>query len=204
MVEEMDILTIFFGIVSVIGVIGTLYYGSKSVHHNRELKRIVWSDLASASHRLRNKIKKKFRPDIVFTPDRRGATIANLMFEVGENIILYVGIREDQRENDFVFSSEKWKKDWEIVKTEKYFHYIPKALLKENNANLLILDDFAMSGTSLTSIVDFLLNKGFSEDKIKTATIVCTDAAHDAGKAPDFWWKKTPHTDFEFPWGGAR
>lgn len=200
----MDIVTIFFGIVSVAGAIGTIHYGRKSSHLNRELKRIVWSDLESASRGLRTKIKKKFRPDIVFTPCRRGAVVANLMFEVGENIILYVGIREDRREKNFDFSSEEWKKDWEVVETEKYFHYIPKAMLKERNANLLILDDFAMSGTSLKNIVNFMLNKGFSEDKIKTATIVCTDAAHDAGKAPDFWWKKTPHADFEFPWGRAR
>ena len=201
----MDILTIFFGIVGVAGTIGTIYYGRKSSRLNRELRRIAWSDLKSASRELRNKIKEKFQPDIVFAPCRRGATIANLVFEVGENIILYVGIREDRRvEEKFVFSSDAWKKDWEVVETEKYFHYIPKAMLKERNANLLILDDFAMGGTSLKNIVDFLLNKGFSEDKIKTATIVCTDVAHDASKAPDFWWKKTPYTDFEFPWGKAR
>lgn len=201
----MDIFTIFFGIVSVAGVIGTIHYGKKSLHLNRELRRIAWSDLKSASRDLKNKIKgEKFYPDIVFTPCRRGATVANLVFEVGENIILYVGIREDRREDKFVFSSNGWKKDWEVVKTEKYFHYIPNAMLKEKNLNLLILDDFAMSGTSLTNIVDFLLSKGFSEDKIKTATIVCTDVAHDAGKAPDFWWKKTPYIDFEFPWGRAR
>ena len=207
----MDPSTNFYEIVAVAGVIGTFagiivscYYGRKSSRCNRELKRFIWSDLESASRGLRNKIKKKFRPDIVFTPCRRGAAVANLMFEVGENIILYVGIREDRQEKKFDFSSKEWKKDWEVVETEKYFHYIPKAMLKERNANLLILDDFAMSGTSLKNIVNFLLDKGFSEDNIKTATIVCTDATYDAGRAPDFWWKKTPYTDFEFPWGRAR
>jgi hypoxanthine phosphoribosyltransferase len=200
----MDILTIFFGIVGATGTIGTIYYGRKSSHLNRELKRIPWSDLKSASRELRKEINRKFKPDIVFSPCRRGVTIANLVFDVGENVILYVGIREDLREKDFYFSGNAWKEDYAVVETKKYEHYIPKGMLKERDINLLILDDFAMSGSSLEKIKDFLVNEGFSEEKIKTATVVCTDAAYDAGKAPDFWWKKTPYTDFEFPWGKAR
>ena len=61
-----------------------------------------------------------------------------------------------------------------------------------------------MSGTSLQKLKEFLVKDGFPRENIKTATIVCTDAAHDADMAPDFWWRKTPYTDFEFPWGKAR
>ncbi|CAD6492150.1 MAG: hypothetical protein CHKLHMKO_00238 [Candidatus Argoarchaeum ethanivorans] len=205
---KMDILTIIFGIVGAMGTMGTIYYGIKSLHLNRELKRITWSDFKSASRELKKEINKNFKPDIVFSPCRRGATIANLVFDVGENVILYVGIREDHREDNFCFLGDAWKNAWKedfaVVKTNKYYHYIPMGMLKKKNINLLILDDFAMSGTSLQKLKEVLLEKGFHKENIKTATIVCTDAAYDADMAPDFWWRKTPYTDVEFPWGKAR
>ena len=187
--------TIFFGILS-------YYYYNKVSHLNKERRRVTWNDLPIESRELKRKIMRDFKPNMVFTPCRRGATIANLMFSVDENILLYVGIREDLRVGKKLESPPK---DYEIVSpTGKYKHYIPKALLNEKmDVNLLILDDFADTGDSLKTIVDFLLEKGFQRSKIKTATIVCSETALRGEKEPDFFSLKMP-SDFYFPWGRAR
>ena len=127
----MDILTIIFGIIGAMGTMGTIYYGIKFSGINRELKRITWSDFKSASRELRKEINRNFKPDIVFSPCRRGATIANLVFNVGENVILYVGIREDRREDNFCFLGEAWKKDFAVVETNRCYHYLPMGMLKK-------------------------------------------------------------------------
>jgi len=143
--------------ISTIGTIGTVFFGilsiyfyKKTLHLNEERRRITWSDLPIESQELKRKIMRDFKPNIVFTPCRRGATIANLMFSVDENILLYVGIREDLRAEKKLESPPK---DYEIISpTGKYKHYIPKALLNEKkDVNLLILDDFADTGDSLMS-----------------------------------------------------
>lgn len=201
----MDISTIC----GIVGIIGTLSFGVLSVYFykknlklNEEKRRIEYSDLMKASKGLKGKILKKFQPDVLFTPCRRGATIANLMLDVGENIPLYVGFREDLRE-DILKSPPK---NYEIApKTGKYNHYIPEGLLNENkDSNILVIDDFVDSGDSLKTIVEFLITKGFQRDKIKTATIVCTKTAIRSGKNSNFYVYEDMPYDFYFPWGRAR
>ncbi len=192
-------------ILGVGGIILSFYFQHENKKLQKELKRITWSDLVIAAREFRIKINKVFKPDIIFSPCRRGATIANLFIGVNENIFLFVGVREDIRDGDkFKCIPEKLNEHWDTIGTNKYKQYIPKQLLENKQAKLLILDDFAMSGDSLLAITDYLIKNGFDRSNIKTATIVCTDAAFDAKKMPDFFWLKSPHTDFYFPWGKAR
>lgn len=187
------LLTILFGFL-------TLFFGLENKRLNEEKRRINWEDLLSLTKELKQKIYKKYEPEIFFSPCRRGATIANLMFLANDNISLYVGIREDLREKKKLKFQPK---GYEIIpQTGKYNHYIPKSLLEETKSNLLILDDFTDTGDSLKSIVDFLLTKGFDENRIKTATVVCSETAHRGGKNPNFDSITMP-PDFYFPWGRA-
>lgn len=213
-----DDINIILGIVTIISLIlaiagyfssrrshkENIYSNEKIIHLNEERRRITWSDLLSTCQELRSGIERGFKPDIIFTPCRRGATIANLMFGVGENILMYVGIREDSREEK---KFESPPKDYKSVPpTGKYNHYIPSALLaidERKDMNLLVLDDFVDTGDSLKAIVDFLSDEGFQRDNIKTATIVCSEAARRGGKEPDFFSLVMP-PDFYFPWGKAR
>ena len=194
--------TFFFGIVSIHFYKKTSRFEKEIFHLNEERRRVTWSDLLSESKELKRKIERDFKPGIIFTPCRRGATIANLMFDISENILLYVGIREDCREEKKL---EFPPKDYEAVSpTGKYNQYIPRTLLDERkDANLLILDDFVETGDSLKATVDFLLKKGFQKDKVKTATIVCSKVALRGRKAPNFFSLEMP-SDFYFPWGKAR
>lgn len=197
--------TFFFGIVSIHFYKKTSRFEKEIFHLNEERRRITWSDLLSESQELKGMIERDFKPGIIFTPCRRGATIANLMFGIGENILLYVGIREDIRKDHKGEKFESPPKGYEVIpKTGKYKHYIPIGLLDEKkNVNLLILDDFVDSGDSLKAIVDFLGERGFQRDKIKTAAIVCTKTALGSRKAPNFFPLEMD-PDFYFPWGKAR
>lgn len=91
----------------------------------------------------------------------------------------------------------------EVVSTSKWNIYIPESLFKENDKRLLILDDFTMSGDSVTQLVDFFIEKGFSPEKVKTASLICTNTAIDGGKAPDYYCFDIPDAQFYFPWGKA-
>jgi hypoxanthine phosphoribosyltransferase len=186
------LLTIFFGLLSA-------YYQMENKRLNKEKRRINWEDLMSLTRSLRQKIYRDYKPQIFFSPCRRGATIANLMFLPNENVPLYVGIREDTR---VTHKLNLDKKDFEVVSTGKYDHYIPNSLFEKTDSKLLIIDDFAETGDSLSTIVKYLIGKGFDKDKIKTATVVCSQTAVNANKKPDFFSIEMPG-DFYFPWGKA-
>ena len=198
---------IIYGIGGILGTLSfgilSIYFYKKTLKLNAEKESITHEHLFKDSKKLKNNILKEFEPDVLFTPCRRGATIANLMFDVSENILLYVGIREDLRKGKL----KSKPKGYEVVpRTKKYKHYIPRGLLDEKkDANLLIIDDFADSGDSLKTIVDFLVNDNhFQRDKVKTATIVCTKTAIRNGKKSNFFIYDEMPPDFYFPWGKAR
>jgi len=193
--KDNTFLTVIFGVGS---IFITIYYQIKNKQLNK--KKITWEELQDFTNSLRKKINTGYKPDIYFSPCRRGATIANLMFLADENIPLFVGIREDNRGKNTAFAFKH--EGFVISKTEKYNHYIPKGLLDQKKFKLLIIDDFADTGDSLKTIVDFLVDNGFEKENIKTATVVCSETAHRARKAPDYFSTIMP-SDFRFPWGEA-
>jgi len=197
-----------FGIVgSAWGIATYLYTSRKSAQLYKELRRVTWDEIRLASHKLRKDIEKSFQPSVVFAPCRRGATIANLMFDNEENVLLHVGIRIDKRVDGATLMANPPTNDWQVAETEKYYHYIPQALVnllaKDKMARLLILDDYAMTGDALKRIIDFFLERGVERRNLKTATLICTAAAREGKKLPDFYWHKTTYSEFYFPWGKA-
>ena len=141
-------------VIGILGVILAWHYGWKSAELYKKLRTITWDELRMASRELRKKIEKKFQPDVIFTPCKRGATIANLMFDVDETIFLYVGTRIGIQEKRSASLPKDWEEGWDVVETGKYYQYIPQILLNLNkDIKLLIVDDFAMTGDSLKEIV---------------------------------------------------
>jgi hypoxanthine phosphoribosyltransferase len=208
--ELVDAIGFTVGIVGFVwGIVTYVYSTRKSARLYKELRRITWDEIRLASRKLRKNIERSFHPSVVFAPCRRGAAIANLMFDTEENILLHVGIRIDKRTKNAKEFAKSRTDDWKIVETGKYYHYIPLSLInllsKDKTAKLLILDDYAMTGDSLKGIVDLLLNNGVEQDNLRTAALVCTAGAWDGKghKVPDFWWLKTTYDEFYFPWGKA-
>ena len=194
-------------------------YQRESKELQKRLRTITWDELRMRSQELRKKIESgqseipetgqpeipPFQPDIIFTPCRRGATVANLMYGVDQNILLYVGIRVDNYRGTPSPTEIALPRNtgWEVADTSKYSHYIPSILFEFKDArNLLILDDFAMSGNSLAGVKRRFVEKGFNGE-IKTATIVCTDTAKQLRQEPDYYSLDVTDNDFYFPWGKA-
>lgn len=167
----------------------------------RKRKKITWDELPKKSRSLRDEIRREFDPDLIVTPGLRGGTILNLMYGVKENRLIYVGIREDTRGPRGLASKPK---GYVLLnQTDKYNHYVPAGIREEDaDRNVLILDDFVHTGESMMRFKENIVDLGFDPENVKTATIVCSEAAETGGKAPDFYSVTMP-PEFEFPWGEA-
>ncbi|MCL2643249.1 MAG: hypothetical protein FWD52_07040 [Candidatus Bathyarchaeota archaeon] len=173
-------------------------------------------------NKLRTELKKQFKPTVIFAPCCRGATIANAMFDNQDNRLpIYVGIRMTNPERspnnkqikktyDKIHkSSTETNSCWIEAKTEKHIHFIPTQLiemLKQNpNEKLLLLDDYASSGTSQKLIYQAIKNAtNIDDNRIRRASLVVDRAAID-NLSVHFWWKlnKSKNYNFYFPWGKA-
>jgi hypoxanthine phosphoribosyltransferase len=199
--RTMDYLSWFFGGTTVVGLLFTIYYGRKSSHLEADRKKIEWADIQSCANDLGAEIKRSFSPDAILTPGLRGATFTNLLAEkFGGAVPVLVGV-------------ESWKADvgafstlpsFITIETSKWYVHIPGCLLDFKERNLLIIDDFAMSGDFLERLKNLLISNGFAPGNIKTACIAATNVAVHSNKGPDYSWMKTPDDSFYFPWGKAK
>jgi hypoxanthine phosphoribosyltransferase len=190
------------GVVSVVGTIGTIYYGRMTRKLNRERISFTWSELQAGARDLARMVKESsFPPEIILTPSVRGTTVAGIIvLEFDSGLPLYTCIQEDVH-RPFSFQPDGYTK----VETSKWRIHVPEALRSHSDKKILIVDDFAMSGDALIEIRECLTERfGFREDAVRAATLVCTSAAKAGNKAPDFFWYKSPSPDFYFPWGRAR
>lgn len=196
----MDPLSIGLAILSVAGTAGTFYYGIKSNRLERERRKLSWDDLTVAALDLAQKVTKEFQPDLIYALSARGTAVSLMALpELGCNLPLYVGLAEDEKHHKFCFRPDAF----EQLKTTKWTLHVPVALFCNSKRKVLVVDDFVMSGDSLKAVVDLLVSKGFDQQNIKTAAIVSTRVAADAGKAPNFTWLNVPDANFYFPWGKA-
>jgi len=206
--EPITLVSFVIGIVGFCwGIVTWTYNYKKTRRLYDQLRRVTWDEIRLGSRELRSKFEHDFHPTAVFAPCRRGATIANLMFDTSENILLHVGIRTDKRVKDQEMSTHLPTKDWKVVETDKYYHYVPRALIDFLHANLdaklLVLDDFAMTGDSLKGFTDFFESQGVKRENIKTVALVGTRASIEGKNLPDLCWFKTTEEQFYFPWGRA-
>jgi hypoxanthine phosphoribosyltransferase len=198
-----DPLSLFFISTTIIGIVLTVYYGRKSIELEKSKKKLEWSDLQSCANDLGSKLKqrKSFLPKIIFTPGLRGATFANLLLgELDHDVPIFVGI-SSWKDNPHAIRQIN---GFIQIETKKWYVYIPESILDFTGQNLLILDDFAMSGDFLEKVRDLLISKGFESKNIKTMCIATTKVAVHNHKSPDYFWMETTDDNFYFPWGKAK
>jgi len=146
------------------------------------------------------KIKKDFVPDVVFTPGLRGATFANLLVaEFNEEIPVVVGISIIKQDATVINLP-----NYHLIETTKWSVYIPEQLFAFSQKNILIVDDFAMSGDFLHNLSATLIARGFAKEHIRTMCVAVTKVAIKAHKAPDYYWFQAEEANFYFPWGKAK
>ncbi|MDR2719756.1 MAG: hypothetical protein LBC03_02995, partial [Nitrososphaerota archaeon] len=149
--------------------------------------------------KIYEKAKEGFKPDVIFAPCSRGATIANAMFDKQEERLpIYVGMRinKDDTASNIGKISEKHEKckqmncnnkkcdktDWFVAHTAKHYHFIPYQLIEllrtYKNINVLLLDDYANSGNSQRAIYQTIKTAAhISDDRIRAASFAVDNSA---------------------------
>ena len=193
-----NIVTIVLSILTVLGTIGTFYFGYKSVRLERMKNSLTWREVESGALHLLKKAEATFKPDILLMLSGPGAIITSLgMIQARRFYPVYTAMLEDKRGTLFQC---KPKGHIEIA-TRKWIIHLPEQLFAETDKRIMIIDDCVISGDVQTSMCDFLEKKGFPKENIFFATLVCSQIAIEANKAPDLYWYLNPHKDLFFPWG---
>lgn len=196
-----EIVNWFFGIVGVVGVLLTVYYENKTRKLERLNKSLSWSELQAGTHDLTKQFRGSFQPEVILSPNLRGGILSHLIMDSYDyHIPVFIGqIFWRKLEGEIPSIPDHFQ-----IQTGKWMLYIPKSLMEFSDKKLLIVDDFAMSGDTLASVKQVLVENGFDENKIKTVSLVTTKVAIQNSKASDYFWKAAEDDDFYFPWGKAR
>lgn len=187
--------------VGAVSVALTVHFARKADRANRARKSLDWHDLLAASNDLAQRIKRECTPAAIVTPGLRGATFANLLASefVGQPPV-YVGVSTWKREqHGAVFIDDAIE-----IETKKWSVAIPRAVTRHPDGDILIVDDFVMSGDFLDRLRDELVRAGVDQQRIRSASIAATRVAIKNHKAPDYYWWTADDDDFFFPWGKAR
>jgi len=174
-----------------------------AVRSRRRLKTIAWEDLQKAARHLASKIKNEdFIPDLIIAPGPRGGIVAELVaqqFTMPPHILVGTTVRAKDADSwrtpiTFVeFPSVKWS----VFFPEQVTELCP-------GSKILLIDDYARTGESITLISDWLASCGNDNTNIKTATVAVSEIAIDNQRDPDHHWKRVDSSDFSFPWGAAK
>lgn len=185
--------------ISILSILFAINAKRKSQYH-------TWEKLRKYAKRIAQKVAQdNFIPDVIFTPSAVCSSIAFLVAEkIDVTLPIFVGLREDwQGEGKYLIDIRKYDCKMTTADTNKWRHYIPHTLCKMTDKRILIVDDFVMTGSSLDGIKKQLVACGFDRDNIKTATLLCTQAALNNKTNSDYYLDITDDLDHKFPWGIA-
>lgn len=192
--------------VGLIGAVLTIYYARRANAISEARRRLGWSDLVAASDDLADRITNELgrSPAAILTPGLRGATISNLLArDLPGDPPTFVGISIWISPNEPAVQINE--RQYFKIDTEKWHVYVPRAVLDiPRDEDILIVDDFAMSGDFQIKFKGELVKRGFSAGKIHSVAVAVTKVAIANHKAPDYYWFVTDADEFYFPWGKAR
>ena len=145
----MEKITIVLAVVSVLGTIGTFYFGARSVRLERIKNSLTWKEVESGSLDLLNRAEAAFKPDILLMTSGPGAIIASLaMIQARRFFPVYTAILEDKRSARFHCEPKGHFK----VFTKKWIVHLPEQLCNEVDKRIMVIDDCVISGDVQTAI----------------------------------------------------
>jgi hypoxanthine phosphoribosyltransferase len=196
--RNMTWLNILLGILTVLGVIGTFYFGLRARSLRWEMRRFTWSDIHMAARNQITEAIEKFQPEMIVTMAGPGAIVPNIaMRETKEYLPIFTIWVRHPAAPEFLIEPLNHHK----VLTSRWIYYVPKFIFSYTDRRILLFDDCVVTGDTLQKIVDLLVEKGFSRDNILTSALVTTEIALDSGKAPDIYTYVVPDGNFYMPWG---
>jgi len=196
--RNMSILNLISLVIGIAGLLGTLYFGLKSIYLQRKIKRFEWGDIEAGVRYLSKEVSSRFDPELILTISAPGAIVANLFVTHRSEITpVYIRItlkKEDPRSLSFTT-------DHHIIVTSKWRIAVPNALLRHNDKKLLILDGSVITGDAMDNLLKLLNENGFDRGNILTAALITSDVARSSNKGPDITWQEVPGSDAYLPWG---
>lgn len=197
----MDIFNIICGVITIISFAVTIFFGMKSSKLEKALRKMEWSDVLSAVDLLWFQLRKdNYIPDVILSPGLRGCFFAELLVnKMGHDIPVLVGssIIEDKKNVDELngYTKIPVREDWNI--------FIPDIVFRLQNAKILIVDDFTLSGQFPVDLKKQLFCNGIRKENVKSFYAVITTVTKSKGSIPDYYWKEVSDDNFYFPWGKA-
>ena len=188
----------FIGIgLSAIGIYLTLS-GNKKI---RDSKTIDWIQIHVGSRYLSKKIvKDKFAPDYILAPGPRSSIIAQeIANNLNEELPIFTGFVS--KENLF---NNALDNDFVIIQVNQWYLHLPLSVKSLKGKNVLIVQDWILSGESLEHIKKKLLELGYEEERIRCCAIAVTQVPLRRKHRPNYYYKVVDPDECYFPWGKAR
>ena len=185
-------LTLFFGIIGVLGVVLTWH----TFVQQRDL-RYSWNAIYRGVKHLHGEIaNSNWKPEILVTVTGSGAIMANLFMKVmNERLPLYTVMLEDPR--------RPWKNTppaHRKLSAGRWLINVPESLLQEGKEkNILIVDSSFFSGHTMKTLKDVLAENGFRE--VRHACFVRLQSPQGATFEPDYCRHQSEKSVFYYPWG---
>ncbi len=200
------VLTILFGITTLVGVGISVFYGRRAEFYfqrtlelESRLHSFDWQDVLVGVTDLAAEVKS-VGVDLIFAVSLRGAILSYFLADVlPTNPPVVVGVQQWNDEAPLLDQLA----GYEIVATGRSQVQIPDALRAYSDRTLLIVDDLAFSGDAMAAIKEEIIGWGFERARTKTLTLVATNVAIKNDKAPDLYWQAVDKIGF-FPWGRGR
>lgn len=186
----------------VIGIAGFLYAVVANKRRRKERlhrqQRFEWNHIYQGVRQIcRDLLKSGFRPELLIGVPGAGLIITELtVIELGDVLPVYIiqqlpksSIEDFPLASGASFNTEKWK------------YWIPSEILALKDKKVLVIDDYAPSGDTLTFLKKELIKQGFKKDNIRTAVLVAPESLRETNKAPDIIWFWVDSTHVYMPWG---
>jgi hypoxanthine phosphoribosyltransferase len=201
------------GIGVVIGIFGVSY----SIYTNRQskeidqlnkklelqLKTIGFDDIKNFSEYVIAKIGN-WHPDVIYAPDLRGAFVAFILSqEMRRSIPVLHGVIVTKSAVPVDTLKSDYNPDNRYLEfsTKKYHVLMDSQLTKYKDKKVLIVDEIVITGEVMERIRQELLARGFTDENVKTCSVVACSVAAKNDQAPDLNWRQVENADIVFPWG---
>ncbi len=197
----MSFLEIVLGIVSILGTIGTFYFGAKAERMAREKQRFSWGDVEEGCRTLNRTAIGRFKPDIIICFSGPSSIIANLMIQLSNYFVpVYTSVlQKPDILSDRYFSTQSF----EHIVTSQWQLHVPAEIFLDKTKRVLLVDDYVHSGESLSVLKQKLLDRGFPVSNVKSCALICSNIAKEANRAPDYFKYLLDNSVFYLPWGKA-
>lgn len=177
-----------------------IWQTNKGNKMQRASKTIDWDQIQVASKALSKSIKKKMIPDVIICPGQKGGIFAQLLMEdLAIEVPIYTGFLVNNTTN----VDATLQTNYVSLDTTKWHVYLPKNIESLRDKNILIVDDYVMSGDFLSQLKKYLLDHGVDSSKLLSCSIATKDVAIGTNKAPNLFWKIADAGVCYFPWGKA-